>query len=125
MSLQLPKHRLQNMVDLLTPLLTQGCTSRCKWQKVLGVLPSSSPALYGTIHLFSVLQHALCKTQHRVTLTAHIKAVLQEWLHCAATAHAHPVPLHTLVPHPPTIAAATDASQQDMGGFISLSTWAY
>jgi hypothetical protein len=117
MSLQLPQHRLHNMVNLLTPLLTQRRSSRRKWQRLLGVLRSSSPALYGTVHLFSILQHALTKTSHRITLTPHITAVLQEWLNCATRAHHHPVSLHTLVPHPPTVAAATDASQQGMGGF--------
>ncbi len=35
----------------------------------------------------------------------------------AATATTVPVPLHTVVPHPPHIVGATDASRRGMGGF--------
>jgi hypothetical protein len=108
---------------LLLPLLHQHRTSAKKWQQLLGVLRSTTSAFYGAHHLFSILQHA---QQHpsrgRIRLTTLVKAVLRDWLHLAAVAVELPVPLHTLVPHAPSILAATDASKSGMGGFWLTGT---
>jgi hypothetical protein len=118
MTLHLPPHRLQNMRQLLLPLLHQHRTSAKKWRQLLGVLRSTTPALYGAHHLFSILQHAQKHScRGRIRLTKLVKAVLRDWLHLAAVAVEVPVPLHTLVPHAPSIIAATDASKSGMGGF--------
>jgi hypothetical protein len=117
MTLTLPKRRLNKMTSLIAPKLTQKYTSVKQWRELLGVLRSSSPVLYGTIHLFSILQHALrLARNHRVCLTPLLKLVLQEWLFVAQTA-TQPTPLHTLAPCHPDVLAATDASKDGMGGF--------
>jgi hypothetical protein len=118
MCLALPQHRLDNLTSIINTFLAKNRTSRRSWQQLLGVLRSSSPALYGAAHLFSILQHTLTTSRaKRIRLPQLSKRVLQDWLHLATQAHDQPVPLHTLVPQPPHIVAATDASLQGMGGF--------
>jgi len=117
MTLTLPQRRLNKMTSLIAPKLTQKYTSVKRWRELLGVLRSSSPALYGTIHLFSILQHALYLARnHRVRLTPLLKLVLQEWLFVAQTA-TQPTPLLTLFPRHPDVLATTDASKDGMRGF--------
>jgi hypothetical protein len=75
MTLTLPQHRLNKMTLLITLKLTQKYTSVKGWRELLGVLRSSSPALYRTIQIFSILQHALgmvvrgtnCHSTHATT----------------------------------------------------------
>jgi hypothetical protein len=59
MTLALPKHRLDGMSDLIHTILQRIRVSRKTWQRLLGTLRSTSPALYGAKHLFSTLQQAL------------------------------------------------------------------
>jgi hypothetical protein len=117
MTLTLPQCRLDKMTSLITTKLEQKYTSVKRWREISGVLRSSSPALYGTIHLFSILQHALRLAKHnRVHLTPLLKAVLREWMYVAHAA-TQPTPIHTLVPRQPDVLAATDASKDGMGDF--------
>jgi len=118
MTLSLPPHRLETLIDHISSFLPKKRTSRRLWQRLLGTLHSTTPALYGAEHLFSLLQHVLTdQLRPRLRLSAIIKESLEDWLQLATTAVAHPVPLHTLVPRKPTILAATDASGIGMGGF--------
>jgi hypothetical protein len=118
MTLSLPQHRLDALNTLLLSTLNKKRTSRKKWHVLLGTLRSTTPALYGAAHLFSILQYALTDTAtNRIRLTPLIKAVLRDWIHLASHIHHNPAPLHTLVPTKPTIVAATDASLLGMGGF--------
>ncbi len=118
MTLALPPHRLQSMTDLIQHYLVQHRTSKRRWRQLLGTLCSTTPALYGALHMFSLLQHAYTSAKGpRLRLTPLIKATLRNWLHLAATATHRPVPIHTLVPRLPDIVAATDASGIGMGGF--------
>jgi hypothetical protein len=117
MLLRLPQHRLDHLVELLTDILAKRRLSRKRWQKLLGFLRSTSPALYGAQHLFSVLQYPLRQPHHRIRLTTLLKALLNEWLHLAKHAARIPTPLLTTVPRCPTILAATDAAKAGMGGF--------
>jgi len=119
MCLALPSHHLDNLTSVMITFLGKQCTSRRNWQQLLGFLRSSSPALYGASHVFSILQQHALTTSHakRIRLMQLSKRVLQDWLYLATNAHIHPVPLHTLVPRPPHVVAATDASLQGMGGF--------
>jgi len=118
MTLSLPTHRLEGMSDLIHSTLYRKRTSRKAWQRLLGTLRSTSPALYGAKHLFSTLQHALRDQRgRRIRLTSLLRASLMDWTLLATTANAVPVPLLTVVPHPPHIIGATDASKQGMGGF--------
>jgi len=117
MTLSLPKHRLDSLHQQLQHMLTITCTSRRKWQKLLGTLRSTTPALYGATHLFSILQHALTDTTNKhIHITPLLRNVLRHWIQLANQAHVKPAPLHTVVPTPPTILAATDASKAGMGG---------
>jgi hypothetical protein len=82
------------------------------------MLHSTTPAIYGAKHLFSILQHALiAHSGPRVRLTHLVKIILPDWLHLATTATHNPVPIHTVVPQTPTCIAATDASRHGLGGF--------
>jgi hypothetical protein len=117
MLLKLPQHRLDHLVELLTEILHKRRLSRKRWYKLLGFLRSTSPALYGAQHLFSVLQYPLRQPHHRIRLTALLKAPLKEWLHLAQHAARVPTPLLTTVPRCPTVLAATDAAKAGMGGF--------
>jgi hypothetical protein len=118
MTIQLPPHRLDTIQNTIHSFLHKSRTSRTQWQRLLGTLRSSSPALYGATHLFSILQHTLTQAKDpRLRLTALVKAVLRDWLLLATTASQYPVPIHTLVPRQPTCIAAADASRDGMGGF--------
>jgi hypothetical protein len=118
MTLALPSHCLEALTKLISSFLAQKRTSLSKWRRLLGTLRSTSPALYAASHYFSILQSALTTASAgRIRITPLTHAVLRDWLTLATTAAQHPVPLHTLVPHPPTVIAATDASKQGMGGF--------
>jgi hypothetical protein len=55
MTLHLPPHRLQNLCQLILPLLHQHRTSAKNWRQLLGVLRSTTPAFCGAHHLFSIL----------------------------------------------------------------------
>jgi len=52
MTITLPPHRAQQLHDLLHNLCHQKQTSIKKWHHLLGVLRSTTPALYGAKHLF-------------------------------------------------------------------------
>jgi len=118
MTLRLPSDRLQAMQQHISPLVQQKCTSVKRWQSHIGILWSTTPALYGESHLFFLLQHALTITiNKRIWLNTLLKKVLQEWLDLTKSAHDSPLPLHMLVPQEPHYLAATDASKMDMGGF--------
>jgi hypothetical protein len=117
MTLSLPAHRHQKLRDLITRMLQKKRTSSRQWRHMLGVFRSTTPALYGAIHCFSLLQHALTEAKGaRLRLSPLIKAVLRDWLLLVDSAHHHPVPIHTLIPGQPTILAAVDASRHGMGG---------
>lgn len=98
-------------------LMPKRRVSRRIWHKLLGILRSSTPAIYGAQHLFSLLQYALTHTKGRIRMTQLLRAVLTAWLELATDASSLPTPIMTVVPRCPTIYAATDASKAGMGGF--------
>jgi hypothetical protein len=118
MTISLPQHRLTSLKSMLQGMIQKSRTSRKRWHKLLGTLRSTTPALYGASHAFSILQHALTDTTNRrIKVTPLIREVLRHWLHLAQQARDIPAPLATVVPTHPTILAATDASKAGMGGF--------
>jgi hypothetical protein len=117
LTISLPEHRMENLQHLLHSFLHKKCTSTKKWKSLLGTLRSTTPALYGATHFFSILQHALIANHRRVHLTSLVKTILGDWIILARQAAAQPVPMHTTVPRAPTCIAATDASGLGMGGF--------
>jgi hypothetical protein len=118
MTITLPEHRLFALRQTLADMIQKTRTSRKKWQKLLGTLRSTTPALYGAAHSFSILQHALTDTTNRrIRITPLIREILRHWLLLAKQAYDTPAALTTVVPTHPTILAATDASKSGMGGF--------
>jgi hypothetical protein len=117
LTISLPKHRMDNLQHLLHSFLHKKRTSTKKWKSFLGTLRSTTPALYGATHLFSILQHTLTANHRRVRITSLVKAILRDWIILAQRAATQPVPMHTTVPRAPTCLAATDASSLGLGGF--------
>jgi len=96
MTLSLPTHRLEGMSELINSTLHRKRVSRTTWQRLLGTLRSTSPALYGAKHLFSTLQHALRDQRgRRIRLTALLRASLVDWTLLATTANSLFPTLHT------------------------------
>lgn len=118
MTLRLPTHQLERLHNLLMDILPKTRVSRTKWYQILGELRSMAAALKGARYLFSILQHALVDQKGpRIRVKALLRQSLHDWLQLGSSVEEHPVPIATLVPQPPSILAATDASKQGMGGF--------
>jgi hypothetical protein len=80
MTLSLPLHQFHNLQETLHSLLQHKHTSCKQWQQLLGTLHSTSLALYGATHLFSIFQHALTDTPaYHIWLTPLLKALLHLW----------------------------------------------
>jgi len=62
MSLTLPAHRFASLTSLLDSILAKKRVSRRTWRRLLGSLRSTTPAIYGATHLFSILQYAMVDT---------------------------------------------------------------
>jgi hypothetical protein len=90
MTLKLPQHRLDNLSQLIHMALQHKRISVRKWRQLLGTLRSTTPALYGATHCFSLLQHAMkCHKHGRLRLTHLLKETLRDWLTLANTACEH------------------------------------
>jgi hypothetical protein len=123
MTLQLPLHCCHQIHEAIHDVLHKKCVSIKTWQKMLSILRSTTPALYGAQHSFSLLQRALTqRKQRRLTITSLLRHTLSTWLDMAQTASSIPVPLHTVVPTPPAFVGATDASALGMGGWWTTSS---
>jgi hypothetical protein len=124
MQLSLPTHRWDALETMLTTYLRKKRVSHYRWSQSLGNLRSSSPAIYGANHVFSILQHAATSAAHmrRFSISPLVRAVLRDWLLLQHSIHDTPAPLHSLVPRTLTLVATTDASQQGMGGAWSPVT---
>jgi hypothetical protein len=77
MTLALPQHRLQSLKDTILATISRSRVSRRTWQRLIGVLRSSSPALYGATHLSSMIQYPL-KEKHgrQIRVTALLRRLL-------------------------------------------------
>jgi hypothetical protein len=118
MTINLPENRLQQLLTALQSFTIKQQTSKGQWQRVLGILHSTTPAIYGATHYFSLLEHALQSTcQSRIKITPLMKQVLREWITLATTVSQQPVSIHSIVPRQPTTIVATDALPLGMGGF--------
>jgi hypothetical protein len=118
MTLHLPPHRADRLLQLLKAFLDRKRTSRQRWHRLLGELRSMAAALHSTQYLFSILQHVLVDQQAtRIRINQLVRQALRDWLTIAQDMATHPVPLAHLVPRAPTFLGATDASKSGMGGF--------
>jgi hypothetical protein len=96
MTLHLPPHRTDRLLQLLTAFLARKRTSRRRWHHLLGELCSMAAALHSTQYLFSILQHVLVDQQgSRLRINQLVRQALQDWLTIAQDMAAHPVPLLT------------------------------
>jgi len=118
MTVHLPPHRVQRLEALLTSTLDSTYTTRRRWQRLLGELHSMVPAIHSAKFLFSILHHHLATHhQRRKRLTTLPRQALRDWMHLLHHLGSTPVPIAHLVPQPPHVVAATDASREGMGGF--------
>jgi hypothetical protein len=117
-TLHLPPHRLDRLYELLA--LVQPPKRRVSiklWHKLLGELRSMSPALPGSRGLFSVLQHALVRSdRNRVRLTQHVWDMMADFTAIADSLRQRPTRLRELVPTHPAFLGASDACRTGMGG---------
>ena len=117
-TLHLPPHRLDRLYELLA--LVQPPKRRVSvksWHKLLGELRSMSPALPGSRGLFSVLQHALSRSdRNRVRLNQHVWDMMADFTAIADSLRQRPTRLRELVPTPPAFLGASDACRMGMGG---------
>jgi hypothetical protein len=116
MTIHLPQHRLERILDITTTFLNKKITTRKQWQKLLGELRSMTLALHSSAHLFSVLQHVLRGTSRKVRIPKVAHQALHDWQDVARNIARHPVPITSLVPHAPHYVSTSDASQDGMGG---------
>jgi hypothetical protein len=118
MTLLLPPHQRDRLLNLLSGLAQYKRVSRRKWHRLLGELRSMTTALHSAKHLFCILQHVLIdQPGPRIRLTNLVRQALQDWQQLATSTANFPVPLASLVPSAPTFLGATDASKAGMGGF--------
>jgi hypothetical protein len=59
MTLHLPPHRQERLLNILTSTVNQRRIPRRKWHRLLGKLRSMAAAIHSAKHLFSILQHVL------------------------------------------------------------------
>jgi hypothetical protein len=118
MTLKIPKHRHEKLLEHIAATANTKRVSRRKWQQLLGELRSIALAIPSAKYLFSLMQHALVdQPGPRIRLNSLLKHSLADWQHLL-TSLLQPVSLHHLVPVAPTSMAACDASKEGMGGFV-------
>ena len=116
--LTLPEDRKRNLLSLLDTILPSAsqCSQR-RWQKLLGTLHRTVPAIAGAAGIFTRLQHVLRMAKgRRINLSAPVHAELTIWRNLVAPLATIPAQLRDIRPHPPTWIGATDASLTGMGG---------
>ena len=126
MTLSLPPRRMTRLAKILASIpLTQKRTTINRWHQILGELRSMSLAIPGSRGLFSHMQEALRhreghphRGKPRLSLHAGVHDALQHFrlLHHDLTRR--PTRLYELVPLPPTVIGAHDASGRGMGGVL-------
>jgi len=119
MLLYLPPHRLERLNEILNSIPpTRKRVPLRDWHKILGELRSMSVALPGSRGLFSLLQEAFRhKDKHsRIRLSPAVHSVLDDFRWLARALAERPTRLQELVPLPPTLVGAHDASGYQAGG---------
>jgi hypothetical protein len=64
MALTLPEHRFASLSTHIASILATKRTSHHKWRRLLGLLHSTTLAVYGATDLFSILQYAMTDTTY-------------------------------------------------------------
>jgi hypothetical protein len=118
MTISLPQRRLDRLAELLSSIpLDQKRLSLDRWHGLLGELRSMTIALPGARGLFSSLQAALSTREgRRLRLSKGFHDSLQDfrWIHQDLARR--PTRLQELVPAPPSLLGAHDASGYGAGG---------
>ena len=122
-TLELTERRLHRLLQLLDELpRSRKRVPTTLWHKVLGELRSMAPALAGSKGLFSPLQKALIHNKPRIHLTKDAHDFLDDFRWLAHNLHNRPTRLFELVPSPPWVIGATDASGAGLGGVFFVPT---
>jgi hypothetical protein len=120
MTLKLPHHRQERLLQLISEALPRRRISRKNWQRLLGELRSMALAITGAKYNFSLLQNALVtQTGKRIRVTALLRQALRDWNDLILQL-ATPMPITTLVPQPPNVIMGCDASILGAGGWLWL-----
>jgi hypothetical protein len=122
-TLELPDRRLHRLMQLLDELpRSRKRVPTHLWHRVLGELRSMAPAIPGSRGLFSPLQTILSKQKTRLYLTKDAHDFLDDFRWLAHNLGSRPTRLFELVPSPPLIIGATDASGIGLGGVFFIPT---
>ena len=116
MTITLPPHRQQRLLQLLRTVLKRKRTSVTEWHKLLGELRSMSLAIPGSDGCFSFLQEALRPKAKRIKITPAVRDQLKDFLWLATSVTSRPTHLAEVVPTPETYSGTVDASGVGMGG---------
>ena len=126
LTVELPPHRITRLHDILSSIKpTQRRIATKTWHKILGELRSMTLAIPGARGLFSTLQEAFRHpepTGNRLWLHKHVHDFLLDFQWMAADVSSRPTRLTELVPTPPTVLGACDASGLGMGGVLFIQT---
>lgn len=123
-TLELTDRRLHRLLQLLDGLpRSRKRVPTELWQQVLGELRSMAPAIPGSRGLFSPLQTILSPHKARLYLTKDAHDFLDDFRWLAINLSSRPTRLFELVPSPPLVIGATDASATGLGGvfFVPLA----
>jgi hypothetical protein len=115
-TIELPLHRAQRLIEILTHLATRKRISLSSWQQQIGELRSMVLALPGGRGLFSTLYTGLTHPNHRVRITKPLRDAILDLHQLASDLGSRPTRLGEIVDSPPIAYGAADASGSGMGG---------
>jgi hypothetical protein len=117
-TIELPPHRANRLIEILTLLLHRRRVSLRQWQKYLGELRSMVLALPGGRGLFSTLYTGITSITHqkRVRISRPIRDSLSDFFALATDLCNRPTRLGEIVDSVPVAFGTADASGQGMGG---------
>jgi hypothetical protein len=121
-TIELPPHRLERLMELLDSIPRhQRCTSRKKWQQILGEFRSMILAIAGGRGMLSQLQAVLnyavaARPTDRLTLSTAVHDQLDDLRLLVHDLGTRPTRWGELVDSEPSFLGAMDASAEGMGG---------
>ena len=126
LTVELPPHRITRLHEILASIKpTQRRIATKTWHKIMGELRSMTLAIPGARGLFSTLQEAFRHpepTGNRLRLRRHVHDFLLDFQWMASDVGSRPTRMAELVPSPPAVQGACDASGLGMGGVLFLHT---
>ena len=116
MTITLPQHRQDRLLELLQSTIQRKSMDKIRLQKLLGELRSMALALPGSHGCFSFLQDALSGGDSKICVTPDMRQQLRDLLLLAQEITSRPTHLNEIVPKNPSYFGAMDASKIGMGG---------